>query len=107
MKTNLNDRPNINALSTDANGALAWCRKTAALIERLRDAILSEYQTRLGNYQHLVRLAVNEAEALAWQTDFPLLVFPALATEKVRAVTDWQTRQELLKRPHARLARAA
>jgi len=33
--------------------------------------------------------ALNEAEAAAWQTMFPHLVFPALATEKVQAAIAW------------------
>jgi hypothetical protein len=44
----------------------------------------------------MFRLALNEAEALAWQTDYPQLVFPILATEKTQAVTEWNARQERL-----------
>ncbi|MBI4658566.1 MAG: hypothetical protein HY735_06905 [Verrucomicrobia bacterium] len=44
------------------------------------------------------RLALNEAEALAWQTPYPYLVFPLLALEKVRAIAAWHERQEALRR---------
>jgi hypothetical protein len=45
----------------------------------------------------MFRLALNEAEALAWQTGYPHLLFPALATEKIQAATEWSARQKLLR----------
>ena len=57
--------------------------------------------------EHLVHLAVNEAEALAWQTGFPHLFFPALATEKLQEVATWGARQQSLRRNESSLARAA
>jgi hypothetical protein len=44
----------------------------------------------------LLELAMNEAEALAWQTDFPQLFFPTLAAEKAGAVAGWHARQRRL-----------
>jgi hypothetical protein len=44
----------------------------------------------------MLRLALNEAEALAWQTLYPHLVFPDLAAEKVRGVAAWNSRQQLI-----------
>jgi hypothetical protein len=55
----------------------------------------------------LFRLALTEAEALAWQTEHPQLFFPALAREKVQAVAVWQARQDSLRRRGARFAGAA
>jgi hypothetical protein len=52
----------------------------------------------MGSREHLLRLAVNEAEALAWQTDYPHLIFPTLAVEKVQAVTAWDAQQQALRR---------
>ena len=49
----------------------------------------------------------NEAEALACETDYPHLVFPALALEKVRVATNWHERQGLIRRRDASLAFAA
>jgi len=46
----------------------------------------------------LVELALNEAEALAWQTPFPQLVFPTLAEEKATALANWRARQDALRR---------
>jgi len=48
--------------------------------------------------RHLTHLALNEAEAIAWQTGFPQLVFPSLAEEKVAALTKWSRRQRWLRR---------
>lgn len=57
--------------------------------------------------RQLAELALREAEALAFQTNIPLLVFPVLAAEKVRAVRRWQRRQDFLRRPTAQIAFAA
>jgi hypothetical protein len=34
-------------------------------------------------------VALNEAEALAWETEYPQLVFPTLAEEKIAAISSW------------------
>jgi hypothetical protein len=44
--------------------------------------------------QRLIRLALNEAEALASQTGVPELVLPILAEEKVDALKKWAARQQ-------------
>lgn len=48
--------------------------------------------------QRLVRLVLNEAEALAAQTGLPELVLPILAEEKVAALKNWAARQERVRR---------
>src|SRR4051812_44627927 len=82
------------------------CQKLIAQIAQTKNAILKEFRGTLAAHEHLLRLAVNEAEALAWQTDFPHLVFPTLATEKARAVAAWHARQQSLPRSKSLLARA-
>ena len=72
------------------------CRKVLAQIARSRAAVLEEWSEGLKTQQHALRLALNEAEALAWQTMYPHLVFPVLATEKVQAVAAWNSRQRRL-----------
>jgi hypothetical protein len=52
----------------------------------------------------VLKLALNEAEALAWQTDFPHLFFPALAMEKAQATVAWHQRQRAVRRTAAELA---
>jgi len=45
----------------------------------------------------IFRLALNEAAALAWQTGYPHLFFPDLATEKIQAATEWKAHQKWLR----------
>jgi hypothetical protein len=47
--------------------------------------------------RRMLDLAVNEAEALAWQSGVPGLVFLTLAEEKLDAVNRWLDRQEKLR----------
>ena len=49
----------------------------------------------------LLALALNEAEALAWNTEFPHLFFPMLGEEKARTSLAWHQRQQSLKREFA------
>jgi hypothetical protein len=50
---------------------------------------------------------LNEAEALAWQTAYPHLLFPSLAVEKIQSVAAWQARQRLVHQQHLAFAEAA
>jgi hypothetical protein len=52
-------------------------------------------------------LALNEAEALAWQTPYPHLFFPMLAEEKAASVKQWSARQRLVKETSPIMAFAA
>jgi hypothetical protein len=72
---------------------LGACSKIAAQVARAKDAILAESRQLLGAPERMVQLALNEAEAVAWQTEYPHLVFPALAMEKVQSVAAWNHRQ--------------
>jgi len=69
-----------DARPTLANICLTSCRKLVAQIEQTKDAILAQFRKKFEAHEHLLRLALNEAEAIAWETDFPHLVFPLLAT---------------------------
>src|SRR5690242_12478123 len=88
----------------DANSYLGACQRLIARLENARAEIVAEFREKLADYQHLVELALNEAEALAWQTDFPELVFPSLAVEKVSAVAAWNRKQQSLRRSMTALA---
>lgn len=72
-------------------------RKVRLTVGKSRNAISREFGGGAGEHRHLTRLALNEAEAIAWQSGFPHLVFPSLAEEKVRAVANWSRRQRLLR----------
>jgi len=71
----------------------AFCRKVRAEIAGVKQAIFAESSRAFSAPKRLIRLALNEAEATAWQTRYPHLVFADLATEKVQAVAAWNARQ--------------
>lgn len=98
---------NSNAQSNFGGRCLESCRKLLAQIENVRAQVVAEFRDRLDDHQHVLDLALNEAEALAWETGFPQLLFPTLATEKASAVTGWHLRQQLLRERTSRLPLAA
>jgi hypothetical protein len=69
------------------------CRSLLAQIEQAKDAVIAEFRGSLQAQQHLLHRALEEAQALACQTEFPLLVFPALAFETAQAVVARQVAQ--------------
>ena len=69
------------------------CNGIVARMSKIKEVLLAEARNRFNVEEHLLRLAVNEAEALAWQTSYPHLVFPALAAEKVQGVAEWNRHQ--------------
>jgi len=96
MKTN--QAVKKNTVTTAARVCIESCQKLAVQFERTKRNLLAEFRETLGVPEKLFRMALNEAEALAWQTEYPYLVFPALATEKIQAAADWNARQEFLRR---------
>ena len=87
-----------NRLTTgDARDAVAAVR---AIIER-------EFSWLHGQQPRLLQLALNEAEALAWQTGYPQLLFPVLAFEKAVGVATWHFRQQSLRQNEPILSFAA
>ena len=97
----------VTEKQTLTNRCVQSCKQLLAGIDAARNRITNEFHETLEANGQLVRLALNEAEALAWETDFPHLLFPALAVEKVQAVATWQTRQRSLQRHHSVSAEAA
>ena len=89
------------------NACRCTCRKIRAQIAGVKEAIFAESSRALAAPERLVRLALNEAEAAAWQTKYPHLFFPTLATEKVRAVADWNARQQSVRQSSPVLTFAA
>jgi hypothetical protein len=87
-------------VQVSAGGAIAFrtrylrsCSKILAEIGKAKAAIFAEARGTWDTHERMHQLALNEAEALAWQTEYPHLVFPALAAEKVHAVADWNRHQ--------------
>jgi hypothetical protein len=98
MKTK---RTNENLATEGVRGTLGHaCRecgqKVLAQIRETKAAILAEARETLKGQEQILRLALNEAEALAWQTLYPHLVFAGLATEKIQKVASWDSRQRSL-----------
>ena len=64
-------------------------------LERLKDRLLKNLldDTTDADQNVLLRRAANDAAALAWVTNFPLLLFPELLAEKVRAALVQRERQ--------------
>jgi hypothetical protein len=87
--THNRQRRKAPAPATNRAGALT----TREAVARLKQRFHEEFKELVGEHLHLLRLALNEAEALAWQTDFPQLFFPALAAEKAQAAVTWHRRQ--------------
>ena len=85
----------------------ATCRRILDQLQRIKNSIQTEFSAQRRIDAHLVRLALNEAEAEAWQTGFPQLVFPVLAQEKASAVANWSSRQEQIRHSGPSLAFAA
>jgi hypothetical protein len=78
-----------------------------AQIKNVREQVVDEFRDRLEGHKHVLDLALNEAEALAWDSGFPQLFFPTLATEKASAVTGWHLRQQSLRQRTAPLLAVA
>jgi len=107
MKTTTQTNENLVARPSFTKTCLASCQKLLAQIEKVKDAILAEFRETRETHEQLLRLALNEAEALAWQTAYPHLVFPMLATEKAQAVAAWEARQQSIRGTRAPLPLAA
>ena len=93
----MNAKHNNEELAGDqtiTNRCLQSCKKLLAGIEQVKNKIAERVSRNVGSHGQVLQLALNEAEALAWQTDYPHLLFPALAVEKVQAAAAWQTRQQ-------------
>lgn len=75
---------------------LHCCRAVLSQLHKAKDSILAEFGHAFRSREKMLRLAVNEAEALAWETSYPHLVFPALAAEKVQELITWSQRQQRL-----------
>ena len=73
---------------TFANVCLASGGKFAAQIERVKNNIVAEFRETFEAHEQLLNHAINQADALAWQTEYPHLIFPLLAMEKIQAAAN-------------------
>jgi hypothetical protein len=98
MKLVNESKVNGGAGSAFRKVCVASCQKVLAQIKNAKAEIFREARVSLQAREHLLELALNEAEALAMQTLYPHLVFPTLATEKVQTVVAWERHQKLVRR---------
>jgi hypothetical protein len=96
-KASQNQR-NAELGSSFKSACLASCGKILAQIANAKAAAYNEWSTAVGTQERLLKLALNEAEATAWQT--------ALAAEKARSIVSWNLHQRVVLRrnPSALLA---
>jgi hypothetical protein len=76
-----------------SSACLSMCRKIKSQIAKSKVAVLTQFRGLVAEHERVLLLALGEAEALAWQTRFPQLVFPDLAEEKARSVVRWVAAQ--------------
>lgn len=74
------------------------CKKVLARIEQAKANVIADFSQTLKGREHMLELAVNEAEAIAWQTEFPYLVFPTLAQEKATSIATWAAHQRYVRK---------
>jgi hypothetical protein len=78
-------------------------------LDNLKDRLLRQFleQTADPVQNTALRRAANDAVALAWVTQYPLLVFPALLEEKARAALLQVERQARIRARSHNLLKAA
>lgn len=81
-----------------SRACLQSCKKLVAQLERVKSTLATEFREMFVAHEQLLDRAIREADALAWQTGYPHLLFPALALEKAQSVANWDKHQQSLKR---------
>lgn len=98
MKTNIRKTGIKENAGRPSTSLLRACLNTCSAIrdgvKNAKETMLWQYGTGFKGQERLLQLALNEAEAVAWTTDYPHLVFPELALEKAEAAVSWQRRQK-------------
>jgi hypothetical protein len=96
MKSNrLENNQNQNAFTAFCAD---YCRKLLSEIQRTKQDLVNQFRKTFSGQEQLLRLALNEAEAMAFLTEYPHLVFPDLAMEKVQTAVKWSRHQQQLGR---------
>jgi hypothetical protein len=91
-----NDMNTNTKYDAASSACLNMCRRIKSQIAKSKDAVLAQFRGLVAEHERLLLLALGEAEALAWQTRFPQLVFPDLAEEKARNIVHWVATQRHL-----------
>jgi hypothetical protein len=107
MKTIENEKTNLDRNQAPATQGGTFVNRFSNQIESVKRQVFNEFQDALTANQHLLRLALFEADVLARQTGYPELLFPVLAAEKAQSAARWQFRQQYLLRNNSAFALAA
>jgi len=67
-----------------------------AKLDAYKAGVLQELTIESKAFLAFVRLALTEAEALAWSTSYPHLFLPGLMEEKLQSARLWTSRQRRL-----------
>src|SRR5580765_5845845 len=90
-------RSNPRDFATGSQFALApaahYRQTIVAKLNEYKVRLLEEFSHESEAFLHFARLAVNEAESLAWSTPYAHLFLPALAEEKIQYARQWANRQ--------------
>jgi hypothetical protein len=95
MKTNKGVKK--NHVREAGNLCVESCQKLTTQINQAKKSFHVELGATPELPDRIFRQALNEASALAWQTGYPLLLFPDLAAEKIETATAWNARQKALR----------
>ncbi len=98
MKTNLNKLEYYGENHLPTPATVSRCAQVAAQLETAKNVVAAEFSGQLDGHPTILRQALSEAEALAWETNYPHLVFATLAMEKAQAAVTWENRQQLFTR---------
>lgn len=98
MKTRYENNKNLSQGGSFRRTCAVACEKLLSQLNQVKQNIQAEFQGAFGLHKHLLRQALVEADALAWQTDYPHLFFPELATEKASQAASWRARQQAMLR---------
>ena len=89
--------PNPTDPATDRPAALArpahLDQKLVAKINEHKAGLLAQFNHESELSLHLARLAINEAESLAWSTPYAHFFLPALVEEKIQCARQWANRR--------------
>jgi hypothetical protein len=107
MNTKITATWNGNSVGRRRKMASSSSRELSRQVALVKQAMVREFGTAISGHGQLLNSALNEAEALAWQTPYPYLFFPTLAEEKASAVSRWAARQRQVRRSSREFSLAA
>jgi hypothetical protein len=71
-----------------------YCRGLVNEMQKYKSKLATQFRQAFPGREQLLRLTLNEAEAIAFETEYPHLVFPTLALEKLQGAMAWTRHQQ-------------